>query len=114
MRFISYGRDIMEFGLEKLVEQMRADAELRAFDPEVVFFHAASDGMSRDGMRQSGYAEELGFYTHHRFANTVSASIPLAMWAAAKEGRLQNGTRVFVAAASAGISTVTSRFRYWT
>jgi len=114
MEFISYGREIMEFGLEKLVEQMRADTDLRAFDPEIIFFHAASDGMSRDGLRQSGFAEERGFYTHHRFANTVSASIPLAMWVASNEGRLENGARVFVAAASAGISTVTSRFRYWT
>lgn len=114
MRFISYGREIMEFGSAKVVERLRADPGIRAFDPEIIFFHAASDGMSRDGLQQAELPVERGYYTHCRFANTVSASVPLAMWAAAEEGLLKNGTRVLVAAASAGISTVVSRFRYLT
>jgi 3-oxoacyl-[acyl-carrier-protein] synthase III len=112
MRFISYGREIMEFGLAKVVERLRADPGIRAFDPEIIFFHAASDAMSREGLRQAELPVERGYYTHCRFANTVSSSVPLAMWAAAEEGLLKNGTRVLVAAASAGISTVVSRFRY--
>jgi 3-oxoacyl-[acyl-carrier-protein] synthase III len=114
MRFISYGREIMDYGQARVVEQLRGDPGIRAFDPEIIFFHAASDAMSREGLRQAEIPEELGYYTHAVYANTVSSSVPLAMWAAAKEGKLRDGTRVLVAAASAGISTVVSRFRYWT
>ena len=114
MRFVSFGREIMEFGLNKLVEQYHKDPAFHEYDPDIVFFHAASDGMAREGMRQCGVDESLGFYSHHQFANTVSATIPLAMAAAAEQGRLEHGMRVIVAIASAGISTGLSRFTYLT
>ncbi len=114
MRFVSFGRDIMEFGLNKLVEQYHKEPAFHDYDPDIVFFHAASDGMARDGMRQCGLDESIGYYSHHQFANTVSASIPLAMAAAAEQGRLEHGMRVIVAMASAGISTGLSRFTYLT
>jgi len=114
MRFVSFGREIMEFGLNKLVEQYHKHPAFHDSAPDIVFFHAASDGMARDGMRQCGLDESLGYYSHHRFANTVSATIPLAMAAAAEQGRLEHGMRVMVAVASAGISTGLSRFIYLT
>jgi 3-oxoacyl-[acyl-carrier-protein] synthase III len=114
MRFVSYGRDIMEFGLDKLVEQYHKNPAFHDYEPDIVFFHAASDGMARDGMRQCGLDESIGYYSHQQFANTVSATIPLAMAAAAEEGRLLPGMRVIVAVASAGISTGLSRFVYLT
>ena len=46
-RFISHGQDIMEFGLDKLIEQYQKEPEFREFGPDIVFFHAASDGMAR-------------------------------------------------------------------
>ncbi len=111
-RFTSYGRDIMEFGLAKLVEQYREEVDFHDFDPDIVFFHSASDGMARDGMRQCGVDEAKGYYTHHRFANTVSATVPLAMAAAEEEGRLCEGDRVIIGLASAGISTALAKFTY--
>jgi len=114
MRFISYGRDIMEFGLDKIVEQYHKDPAFHRYDPDIVFFHAASDGMARSGMRQCGLDESIGYFSHHQFANTVSASIPLAMAAATEQGRLLPGMQVMVAVASAGISTGLSRFTYLT
>lgn len=114
MQFVSFGRDIMEFGMDKLIEQYHKDPAFHDYDPDIVFFHAASDGMARDGMRQCGLDESIGYYSHHQFANTVSATIPLAMAAAAEQGRLLPGMRVIVAMASAGISTGLSRFTYLT
>lgn len=111
-RFTSYGRDIMEFGLRKLVEQYREEVDFQHFDPDIVFFHSASDGMARDGMRQCGIDEARGYYCHHRFANTVSATVPLAMAAAEEEGRLKADMRVIIGLASAGISTAVARFNY--
>ena len=113
-RFVSYGRDIMEFGLAKIVEQYDKDPAFHEFEPEIVFFHAASDGMARDGMVRCGLDPDKGYYTHARFANTVSATIPLAMSAAVEEGRLADGMNVILALASAGISTALSRFRFLT
>ena len=63
-------------------------------------------------MRRCGLAEDRDYYAHCRFGNTVSATLPLAMAAASEEGRLRDGTRVLLAVASAGISTVLSRFVY--
>jgi 3-oxoacyl-[acyl-carrier-protein] synthase III len=114
MRFISYGRDIMEFGLNRIVEQYHKNPAFHDYDPDIVFFHAASDGMGRDGMRQCDLEESIGYFSHHQFANTVSAAVPLAMAAAAEQGRLRPGMKVFVAVASAGISTGLSRFTYLT
>jgi len=111
--FYSWGRSLMEFGLDKLVEQA---TELPGFHeprPDLVFFHAASDGMSKEGMRRMGIDVARGVYTHERFGNTVSASLPMAMVAAREEGRLQDGTDMFVAFASAGVSTALVRFTYW-
>lgn len=112
-RFISHGQDIMEFGLDKLIEQYQKESEFHEFDPDIVFFHAASDGMARQGMRRCSLDEDIGYYTHGRFANTVSATIPLAMAAATEDGSLRNGAKVLLAVASAGITTVLSRFRYY-
>jgi 3-oxoacyl-[acyl-carrier-protein] synthase III len=111
-RFVSYGRDIMEFGLAKIVEQYAEDPAFHGFEPDIVFFHAASDSMARDGMVRCGIDPDKGYFTHGRFANTVSASIPLAMSAAVEEGRLADGMNVILALASAGISTAISRFRF--
>ena len=102
----------MEFGLSRIVEQYRESEAFRDFEPEIVFFHAASDGLSRQGMLQCGLDTEKGFYTHERFANTVSATVPLAMSTALTEGRLKDGARVLLFVASAGISTALCRFRF--
>lgn len=110
--FVSYGSELMEFGLARLVEHYSETERFNTFDPDIVFFHAASDGMSRKGMLQCGLDEEKGFYTHERFANTVSATIPLAMSTAALEGKLKHGAEVMLFVASAGISTALCRFRF--
>jgi 3-oxoacyl-[acyl-carrier-protein] synthase III len=110
--FYSWGRRLMEFGLEKLVEQATELTSFHTPTPDLVFFHAASDGMSREGMRRMGIDADLGFYTHHRFGNTVSATLPMAMAVARADGRLQEGSEALVAFASAGVSTALLRFRY--
>ncbi len=111
-QFISYGRELMDFGLAKLLEHYQDRPDFQAFDPDIVFFHAASDGMSRAGMRESGLDIDKGYYAHSRFGNTVSASIPMAMSEARREGRLSEGMKVLVSIASAGVSTGLCRFRF--
>lgn len=110
--FISYGQEIMEFGLAKLVEQYRDSPRFSDYDPDIVFFHSASDGMARDGMRQCGLDLDKGFYSHFRYANTVSATVPIAMSTAIAEGRLTTDSEVLLCVASAGISTALCRFRF--
>lgn len=112
-QFISYGRDLMRFGLTKLIEQYRQTPGLSDYDPDVVFFHAASDGMSRAGMRELGLDLDKGYYTHRRFANTVSTTVPMAMVEARRENRLVPGSKVLTFVASAGVSTAISRFRFF-
>jgi 3-oxoacyl-[acyl-carrier-protein] synthase III len=57
---------------------------------------------------------DKGYNTHKRFGNTVSASVPLAMACAMKDGRLQNGTNVLTGFGSAGVSTAWSKFKFLT
>ena len=59
-----------------------------------------------------GLDVELGVYTHERFGNTVSASLPMALAEARDDGRLKDGSDALVAFASAGVSTVLMRFKH--
>jgi 3-oxoacyl-[acyl-carrier-protein] synthase III len=50
---------------------------------------------------------------HHRFGNTVSASVPLAMAVARDEGNLKDGDEVMLFVASAGVTTSLCKFTFF-
>ena len=79
-----------------------------------MFSHAASDAMSQKVIQSCNLGEEKGYNTHRRFGNTVSASVPLAMGLALKEGKLKNNTNVLIGFGSAGVSTAWCKFKFLT
>lgn len=112
LRFFSYSKELMEQGMEKLVRHYREDAMINGYVPDIAFGHAASDGASTRVATECGAPPSLFYYTHSRFGNTVSASVPLAMACARSEGRLKDNQKVIIGMASAGLSTAWTRFRY--
>jgi 3-oxoacyl-[acyl-carrier-protein] synthase III len=114
LTFFSYGEKIFRFVFSRLCRHYREDAVLNQFNHEIVFSHAASDAMSDKVIESCKLGEGKGYNTHKRFGNTVSASVPLAMGCALKDGRLKNGTNVLVGFGSAGVSTAWSKFRFLT
>ncbi len=112
LTFFSYGEKIFRFVFSRLCKHYREDAVLNSFRHEIVFSHAASDAMSEKVIQSCKLGQEKGYNTHKRFGNTVSASVPLAMGCALKEGRLNNNTNVLIGFGSAGVSTAWSKFKF--
>jgi 3-oxoacyl-[acyl-carrier-protein] synthase III len=114
LTFFSYGEKIFRFVFSRLCKHYRDDAVLNQFKHEIVFSHAASDAMSDKVIQSCKLGLDKGYNTHKRFGNTVSASVPLAMACAMKDGKLQHGTNVLTGFGSAGVSTAWSKFKYLT
>jgi 3-oxoacyl-[acyl-carrier-protein] synthase III len=112
LQFVSFGMRLMEFGASKLIEHYRSSPQFKEFDAELVFGHAASDGMSRYVARELGMDEGKIQLFHHRFANTVSSSLPLALSTATDEGTLVPGARLLLMVASAGVTTSLATLTY--
>ena len=112
LHFISYGARLLEVGARKLIEHVSTDADFSGYRPDTIFGHSASDGIAEYVLRNCGYDPTVYDFSHDRFANTASASIPLAMSVAIREGRLVDGNRVLLMMASAGITTGLVRFSY--
>lgn len=114
LTFFSYGEKIFRFVFSRLCKHYREDAVLNKFSHEIVFSHAASDAMSDKVIQSCKLGIDKGYNTHKRFGNTVSASVPLAMACAMKDGKLKHGTNVLTGFGSAGVSTAWSKFKYLT
>jgi 3-oxoacyl-[acyl-carrier-protein] synthase III len=111
LEFYSFGTQLLRFGASKLVEHYKGvDTFHKEYD--VVFGHAASDGICESVGRRCGLEFEKFEFTHRLVGNTASASLPVAMSLAHKGGRLRSGSRILVLCASSGISTALMRFRW--
>ncbi len=114
LTFFSYGEKIFKFAAPRVVHQYRKNAQFNTFKHDIVFTHAASDEALHKLLKVCHLGMDKGYYTHNRFGNTVSASVPLAMSHAAKEEKLEHGKNVIFAFASAGVSTAWCKFKYLT
>ncbi len=114
LKFFSYGEKLFRFAFSKICKHYREDAVLKTFKHEITFSHAASDAMSERVVKLCKLGPEKSYNTHKRFGNTVSASVPLAMSLAMKEGRLKDNTNVLIGFGSAGISTAWCKFKFLT
>lgn len=112
LRLFSHGLKLLSFGAEKVIEQYQSLSEFREFSPDMVFGHNASDGMSESVLRACNIDFDKFEFTHRRFANTISASVPIAMSVALKENKLKFSDNVLILFASAGISTAVAKFKY--
>ena len=112
LRFYSRGRALFLAVMKRGVRQVREMRERVPFAPEICFLHAASDGLGERFLSAVDVPLERGVFTHRRFGNTVSASVPLGMAIAKEEGRLHPGMIASVFVGSAGVTTAVAQFRY--
>jgi 3-oxoacyl-[acyl-carrier-protein] synthase III len=111
LEFFSLGERLLRSAFTKLIGHYRSDQILQDFKPDISFSHAASDGMTlkiAEHLKIGGVV----YLTHSRYGNTVSASIPLGMALAIREGKLLPDMNVLLGCGSAGTSTGWSCFRY--
>jgi len=112
LTFFSYGEKLFRFVFSKLCRHYKEVAALNQFKHEIVFSHSASDAMSDRVIDTCKLGRETAYNIHRRFGNTVSASVPLAMSCAIKDGRLKQGTNVLIGFGSAGVTTAWAKFKF--
>jgi 3-oxoacyl-[acyl-carrier-protein] synthase III len=112
LQFVSFGMPLLFFGATKIVEQYQESAQFHC-EPAAIFGHAASDGMSKFVLGKCNLDETKFHYMHHRYGNTVSSSVPLAMAVARDEGNLKNGDEILIFVASAGVTTSLCKLKYY-
>lgn len=111
LEFFSLGEKLFRLGFIKMMDHYHSDPALKAYKPDIGFSHSASDSASRRAAKLLG-EEKSAYLTHARFGNTVSASIPLGMSYALREGKMLPNMKVMLACVSAGLTTGWACFRY--
>lgn len=99
------GQEVYRHAVARMVESMRAaldDAGLQPLDLDLFVAHQANGRILLAAARELGLPEERVMLDMGRVANTSSASIPLALHQAEREGRLAPGATVGLAAFGAG------------
>jgi 3-oxoacyl-[acyl-carrier-protein] synthase III len=109
--FVSYGALLFHNANKYLVKLLKDT--VKDFDePDIYFPHAASDSAYIDATRSFIKFEKMYALVFPTYGNLVSASIPVGMCMAEREGRLQRGNRVVFCPASAGMVFGVVQFTY--
>ena len=110
--FVSYGKELFDAArryLVPLVQELVADLN----EPDIYFPHAASDAAYLTASKDISLPREKMFAkVFPNYGNIVSASIPVGMDMALKEGTLKRGHKVVLCPASAGMVYSAVRFVY--
>jgi acyl-CoA:acyl-CoA alkyltransferase len=110
--FVSYGRELFDAArnyLGPLVKEVVGDLN----EPDIYFPHAASDAAYLAASKNIALPLEKMFAkVFPNYGNLVSASIPMGMHLAMKEGRLKRGSKVVFCPASAGMVYSAVRFAF--
>ncbi len=110
--FVSYGKELFDAArryLVPVVKELVPDFD----EPDIYFPHAASDAAYLSASREHAVPEaKMYAKVFPNYGNIVSASIPMGMDMALKEGRLKRGHDVVLCPASAGMVYSAVRFVY--
>jgi 3-oxoacyl-[acyl-carrier-protein] synthase III len=110
--FVSYGKELFEAArryLVPVVQELVPDLN----EPDIYFPHAASDAAYLSASREICLPQaKMYAKVFPNFGNIVSASIPVGMDMALKEGKLKRGHKVVLCPASAGMVFGAVRFVY--
>lgn len=108
------GNQVFRHAVVNIAEAITAAAEVAGVDiPEIDWFvpHQANQRIIRGVGERLGLDEEKVISTVALHANTSAASIPLAMDAAIKDGRIKRGDLVLVEAMGGGLTWGACAFR---
>jgi 3-oxoacyl-[acyl-carrier-protein] synthase III len=109
------GREVYKFATRVLVssaEKLLEECGLSVDDVDLYIPHQANKRIIDHAARNLGIPQEKIFVNLQKYGNTSSASIPLCLAEAVKDGRLQKGTRVLMTGMGAGL-TWGSAYTVW-
>jgi 3-oxoacyl-[acyl-carrier-protein] synthase-3 len=109
------GREVYKFATRVLVssaEKLLDEVGLTVADIDLYVPHQANKRIIDHASAKLGIPEEKVFVNVDRYGNTSSASIPLCLAQAVREGRLESGTRVLMTGMGAGL-TWGSAYTVW-
>ena len=109
------GREVYKFATRVLVasaEKLLDECGLTVDDVDLYIPHQANKRIIDHAARNLGIPQEKIFINLQRYGNTSSASIPLCLAEAARDGRLREGTRVLMTGMGAGL-TWGSAYTIW-
>jgi 3-oxoacyl-[acyl-carrier-protein] synthase-3 len=101
------GAEIFAFTLQrvpKLVASLLTKTSLSWDDIDLVVFHQANRYMLEHLRKSIKIPQEKFYISFGHCGNTVSATIPIALCDAARENRLQDGSRIMLVGFGAGYS----------
>lgn len=112
MRFFTRSADLTFNGFRIALKLMKTFDPLRGRGADVFVPHAGAAPSIDLFVKAARLESSRLIMTYHDYGNTASASIPLGLSLAVKDGRLARGDTVFAPVVGAGISLVSVFFRY--
>jgi len=109
-KFFSLSQELADVVGNEIVALYRSDARLHG-RYDICFGHEVSERVCERVTRALG-VHDVYFPTHRRYGNTASASIPLGMSTAQREGHLVRGSRVLVIVGASGVSAGFGTFTF--
>jgi 3-oxoacyl-[acyl-carrier-protein] synthase III len=112
LKFYAYGTTLVRVSMRRVIATYHADPRFRALRPDICFGHSVSEAVTTDVERLLGLPEGTAYRILPEYGNTVSASLPLAMSLAERDGALRRGQTVLFVMGSAGISVGLATLTY--
>jgi 3-oxoacyl-[acyl-carrier-protein] synthase-3 len=100
------GPAIFKFAVQAMTSSVRdalGKAQLGVDDIDVLVPHQANLRIIQGTAKHLGLPPEKAIVTVHKYGNTSSASIPVALSEAQREGRLPDGARIALCAFGGGL-----------
>jgi 3-oxoacyl-[acyl-carrier-protein] synthase-3 len=98
--------------LTEMSEQVLQRAGVAATDLDLFIPHQANDRIIQAVGQRLGLRDEQVFVNVDRVGNTSAASIPLALYDARAEGRVERGDLVLMTAFGGGLTWASALMRY--
>ena len=109
------GRPIFKWAIRmlgKTISEVLDAADMTLDDVDLVIFHQANMRIISSAAKDLGIDEHKVFNNLDRYGNTSSASIPLALDEAFRQGRIQRGNHVLFSGFGAGLAWGTVLLRW--
>lgn len=109
------GREVFRLAITNLTELITktvSSCNLRMEDIDLFILHQSNFRIIEATMERLGVSMDKIYYNIDRYGNTSSASIPIALDEAKREGRLKSGDLVLLAAFGGGLTWSSSIIRW--
>ena len=112
LRFFTQSGDLTFNGIRIALKLMKSFDPLRGRRADVFVPHAGAAPSVDLFVKATRLESSRLIMSYHDYGNTASASIPLGLSLAARDGRMARGDTVFAPVVGAGISIVSVFFTY--